>query len=492
MTHQRNLILSAAVAAAFGVTAMSAHAGVASALPAKIATAALLNNAQGFVGNPLTYSTQVPLSNNTVYYVYVKLISGVFSAVPSAGLFTSSSPVLSAALVGSTASALSADTTFVVYTLAATTAVVPVNTTISFTPSGTAAAQGGVSGLTALLSGGNVNEAISIGSSANTTTQLADIDTSAGGNIITFTAPLAYLAESSGTTPAVFTQLGVGGTGPETTQINVATGTGVALTPTAMNGGTSTIDFGGFVLSNVGGVLNAFQTNSWTIQNEYTGGALAATVTGNFAAASSMYLSTDAACTNVANTLVLNTAKTSATLAAGTLEATSGLGQVVCMIVNGTTAIPPTTPAINLTVSTTATSLEAGAPLNFGPSSLYSLLPNGGTVTIRAYIPAAATGYVDVVRIINVGQVASSVSVARIDPVTGTVGPSGLLAGGPIAAGGATNYTSAVIETALGGALASGDRPRLLFTANTAIQGQNYIVNPGGVLSTLHATDDGN
>ena len=80
MNQKRNLILSAAVAAALGVTAMSAHAGVASALPAKIATAALKNNAQGFAGNQLTYSTQVPLSNATIYYVYVKLQNGVFSA----------------------------------------------------------------------------------------------------------------------------------------------------------------------------------------------------------------------------------------------------------------------------------------------------------------------------------------------------------------------------------------------------------------------------
>ena len=79
MTRQRNLILSAAVAAAFGATAMSAHAGVASALPAKIATAALKNNAQQFKGNQLTYSTQVPLSYNTVYYVYVKLLTGTFT-----------------------------------------------------------------------------------------------------------------------------------------------------------------------------------------------------------------------------------------------------------------------------------------------------------------------------------------------------------------------------------------------------------------------------
>lgn len=490
MNRQRNLILSAAVAAAFGATAMSAHAGVASALPAKIATAALKNNAQQFKGNQLTYSTQVPLSNATVYYVYVKLLTGTFTGVPAATLFSSNNAQLSTALVGGTGQ-LSADGTFAVYTLAATTGVIPVNTTISFTPIGTGAASGGVNDLTSLLTGGNVNEQISIGSSANTSSVLADIDSAAGGNIITFTAPQTYAAFSSGVGPGTFTALGVGGTGPETTLINVALGTGVSLTPTAMTGGTQTIDFGGFVLTDVGGVLDASQAASWDIVNEYTGGALSVTVTGNFAAASSLYLSTDAACTNVANALTLNTAKTSATLAAGTLFATSGLGQVVCMITNGTTSIPSTTPTISVTTSSTPTSLDQGAPLSYGPSTLYALTPNGGTVIIRAYLPAAATGYIDVVRIINIGQVSSSVSVARIDPVTGAVGASGVLAGGPLAAGGATNYTATQIETALGGPLASGDRPRLLFTANTTIEGQNYILNPDGTITTLHGTDDG-
>jgi len=491
MTHQRNLILSAAVAAALGVTAISAHAGVASALPAKIATAALKNNAQGFAGNQLTYSTQVPLSNATIYYLYLKLLNGVFSATPAAGLFTSNNPTLSAALIGSTTEAISADGSFVVYTLAATTNVVPVNATISFTPSGTSAATGGVSGLTALLAGGNVNEQISIGSSAQTTVVLADIDSAAGGNIITFTAPENYLSESSGVSAANFTKLGIGGgatNSPETTTINVAFGTGVALTPTAMTGTTSSIDFGGFVVTDVTGVLNAFQTNSWVIGTEYTSGSLAATVTGNFAAAAAMYLATDFTCTNSQGSLTLNSAKTSATIATGTVI--NGVGEVVCMVVNGTTSIPATTPAINITLSTDAGADEQGAPLNFGPSNLYSLLPNGGTVIIRAYLPAAATGYTDVVRIINIGQVASSVSVARIDPVTGAVGPSGVLAGGAIAAGGATNYSAQTIEAALGGPLAGGDRPRLLFTANTNIEGQNYIINPDGTVSTLHQVDN--
>jgi hypothetical protein len=488
MTHQRNLILSAAVAAAFGVTAISAHAGVASALPAKIATAALKNNSQGFQGNQLTYSTQVPLSNATIYYVYVKLVSGVFSAAPNAALFSSNSAVLSTALVGATATALSTDGTFVVYTLAATTGVVPVNTTISFTPSGTAAAAGGVSGLTALLAGGNVNEAISIGSSAQTSAVLADIDSAAGGNIITFTAPETYFATSSGVSQAVFTKLGIGGTAPETTTINVANGTGVNLTATAMTGASTTlIDFGGFVLTDVGGVLNAFQTNSWTIANEYSVGSLAATVTGNFAAAAALYLATDPACGTSVNSLTLNTAKTQATVATGTIIA-SGIGEVVCMLVDGKTSIPATTPAINITISTSAAAIEPGAPLSFGPSSLYALLPNGGTATVRAYIPAAATGYSDTVRIINIGQVASAITVSRIDPVTGAPGTPAVLPG-TIAAGGATNYSNTTLETAMGGPFAATDRPRLLFTANTQIEAQNYIINPNGTLTTLHSKD---
>lgn len=490
MTHQRNLILAAAVAAAFGITATSAHAGVASALPAKIATAALKNNAQGFKGNQVTYSTQVPLSTATVYFVYVKLTNGVFSAVPNAGLFSSNDAALSTALVGSTAAALSSDSTFAVYTLAATTAVVPVNTTISFTPSATGAAAGGASGLTALLAGGAVNAVISIGSSAQTTTPLADIDSAAGGNIITFLAPETYYATGSGVGASTFTKLGVGSAGaPETTQINVAQGTGVNVTATSMTGASTTlVDFGGFEISDVPAVLSADQVNSWNIGTEYTGGSLSGTVTGNFAAAASMYMSSTSGCVTSVNSLTLNTALTSATFAAGTVIA-SGSGQVVCMNVNGTTTIPSTQPAINVALATDAGAYEQGATLTFGPSALYNLLPNGGTVTIRAYIPAAATGYTDYVRIINIGQVSSAISVARIDPVTGITGTSAVLPGGSLAAGGAINYSATTIETALGGPFAATDRPRLLFTANGLIEGQNYISNPDGSLTTLLGSD---
>lgn len=44
-----------------------AHAGVASSVPAHIAAVALINNTVAVKGNPLTYSTQVPLSAGTAY-----------------------------------------------------------------------------------------------------------------------------------------------------------------------------------------------------------------------------------------------------------------------------------------------------------------------------------------------------------------------------------------------------------------------------------------
>jgi len=498
MNRQTNLILSAAVAAAFGATAMSAHAGVASALPAKIATVAISSNSQAIKGNQLSYSTQVPLSNATVYYVYVKLLTGTFSAIPNpAVVFSSPTGTMNAALTGSVG-ALSADSTFAVYTLASTTGAIPVNTLILFTP-GAANATGEVDNLTSLLGGGNVNEQISIGSSSNTSSVLADIDSAAGGNIITFTAPQTYLALPSSASDGAWTAFGFGVDGPETVQINVSGSgaTGVTLSVpvgpppgTTFGGAPLTVDLGAFSVTDVAGVKDATQVNNWTIANEYPAGSLSATLTGNFAAESSIFVSSTANCGTpiVADAFTLNTAKTIATMSGGNTPA-SGVGVAICMTVNGTTVIPSTTPALSIALSTVVASLDQGAPEDFGPTNLYSLLPNGGTVVIRAYLPAA-TPFVDVVRIINNGQVSSAVSVARIDPTTGSIGAAGTLPG-TLAAGAATNYTNTQIETALGGALLAGDRPRLLFTANTAIEGQNYIINPDGTVTTLHGIDAG-
>jgi hypothetical protein len=168
------------------VLALPAAAGTASSVPAQIAGAVLVNDTVAVKGNPLTYSTQVPLSANTVYYVYVKVAPGMFNGVPNpATVFTSDNAALQVALQGATGT-LSTDGTFVVYQLASTTATVPINATISFTPQGVAGNDGSVKDLASLSGDGVVGEQISIGSSQNLSTALSDIDSAAGGNIIIF------------------------------------------------------------------------------------------------------------------------------------------------------------------------------------------------------------------------------------------------------------------------------------------------------------------
>lgn len=153
------------------------RAGVASALPAIISGSVLVNNSVAIAGNQLTYSTQVPLANNTVYYIYVKTNSGLFNGLPAVRtLGSSNSPVLQAAISGATGQ-LSNDGTFAVYTLAMTSSNVPVNSVITFAPSGSAGNDGSIDNLASLAAGGGfVNVAISIGTSANLNSVLSDED----------------------------------------------------------------------------------------------------------------------------------------------------------------------------------------------------------------------------------------------------------------------------------------------------------------------------
>jgi hypothetical protein len=482
MNYQRNLILSAAVSAAFGITSMSAHAGVGSALPATISTAALVNNTTAVTGNQVVYSTVVPLANATTYYIYVQLATGVFStAVAQANLILPTG-------ITFTSVANSTDGTFAVYTVA-TTAAVPVNSLITFIPT----AAGAISNLTSLdtPAGGNVVINISIGSRSQVTTSLHDIDSAAGGPVITFTPPEAFFACSSGLGKACSSALGApfgGNLGVEAAKIDVQGGAGTSITGSVWATPANTVEFGGFMVTDNPGVLAADNATAWDIATEYNAaGGITATLSGNFAAATpagSIFLDTaDTTCSTSAIALNLNAASNAAS-GSGTPVA-SGNAYGVCVTYDGTTVIQPTSPTIGITMVQVAG--FAGTALPFGPSTLYNLTQNGGSVTIRAYLPAAS-GYSDVVRIINVGSNVATVAVARIDPATGLTGPSGTLPG-TVAVGAAVNYLPSVIETALGGPLAAGDRPRLIFTANTNIEGQNYILNPDMTVTTLHGNE---
>ena len=111
---------------------------------------------------------------------------------------------------------------------------------------------------------------------------------------------------------------------------------------------------------------------------------------------------------------------------------------------------------------------------------------------VRTYLPAAVGGYMTFLRVINTGQVATPISVALIDEGTGTVGPQGLLAQS-LPPGTATFFSPQQVETALGGALSAGSRPRIRVIPSQAasIEVQSFLLQPGGVFNEVSPTQSG-
>lgn len=115
----------------------------------------------------------------------------------------------------------------------------------------------------------------------------------------------------------------------------------------------------------------------------------------------------------------------------------------------------------------------------------------GVAINVRTFVPSASSAYVSTLRFINSGAVATPVSVARMDPVTGAVGaPATLIASLP--AGAAVSLGAAQIEAALGRALAPADRPRLQVTAaSSALEVQTYLSQPAGGFAEVSAAQTG-
>ena len=111
----------------------------------------------------------------------------------------------------------------------------------------------------------------------------------------------------------------------------------------------------------------------------------------------------------------------------------------------------------------------------------------GSAVTVDSYVPAAveSSGYVSQLRVINTGRSATSISVAKIDPVTGKIGSPKTLAA-LLPGGAAVTYTAAQVEAALGTPIAAAERPRIVVASTGAvIEVQSFQLNPGGVLTNV-------
>jgi len=107
-------------------------------------------------------------------------------------------------------------------------------------------------------------------------------------------------------------------------------------------------------------------------------------------------------------------------------------------------------------------------------------------VDIRTYVPAATAsyGYVSYLRVINKGGSATPVTVTVIDGPSGLAGATGTLTAS-LPALAAMTFTAQQVEAALGVTLAATDRPRIRIIANTPIEVQSFLLQPGGVFNSL-------
>jgi len=508
--NKRNLIIQAAVAGLFSVATLSAYAS--GSLSNAIGnTAQIASQAVGtgsIIGSgSIQYTVEGAIPVGT-YYIYVQLSGGATFADGTTG---SVSPVTSAALVpaGGTATVgagtVLANKSIVAFPINVTVAM-PANSTFTFKPTGIGAGDGDIANAVTVAAPGNELQAtMSLGASASYSATLTSIvqdeASAASAPIVTFVSGITDGALSSG----LFTGTGLPlpyttAVGTEAAVINVITGSGVGLTGNVnVSGSSSLLDLGGFYFADVNTSHGASPTTppfgadaatGFNIATDYTAATSTATVKGpagffNVATATGttlngkVFLSASALCgSSIGATVAVSTDGSTASFSA--IPAfTQDVPRYVCVQAAepGKTAWVGGTPTITATLAPTVTTT---ASVVLPATNLYTLSANGGSVYVREYVPAAATGgYTSFIRVINTGNVAAPISFAFIDDVAGGAPGNAGTTTTSVPASGAITMDSAQIEalTGITPVSSSTARPRVLVTAPTTITVQSYLYN---------------
>jgi len=552
--NKRNLIIQAAVAGLFTVAAISANAtgtGSANGNTAQVALQAV-TTASVIGSGTIQYNETAAIPAGS-YELYVQLVGGAKFAQKAGGSVAAAAltPLVAGAASATVVDGpgtVSADQTFVVFPITITGAAgAPANTTtFTFQPTTATKAGGGITGVVAAAST-SLQATLSLGSSASLSTTAAQSDegTASTAPIIQFVNGITESALSSGlftgmTPPATGPVPYTSSVGAEKATIDVINLAGLGLISNvnvaAAASSANLLDLGGFYFADVGtshGVntpvahtvvgsapFGADALTGFNIATDYATGALTATVSGPagfFSPANqggatltgSVYLASSATCA-VADTLATGTATISAdgssvsfsgvtvgTASGATTFGPSATGYAVgyvCVqaaIPNAVIWTPGQT-YITATMSPPAASTVAAVTL--AKTALYNLQSNGGSATVRSYIPAAETGYESFIRVINTGSLSANVSAAIISDTTGKTGIAGVIATA-VPPGGAVTLPSSTIETAIvaagGTAPAATSRPRLYVSAPTSITVQSFFLSPNGDFNEVSSGNNG-
>lgn len=517
----RNLILQAAISSAFLVMAGSAFATTVSTLATAPAFAKEL--LQGTTPNAtaltipaasaIAITSNVAIPANSTVYVYVKLNGASISSIPSVIPATGNVTVRQAD--GSGASAAGASLTLSALSLGSTTGttnptavgagvdyvVFQINTNADTVGVGGRLATVGVAAPLAVNNAASLLTApitatasVGIGAPAARFGALAanasnyDV-TSAAANIATAVQGITVALTAN--TAAGLIDLSSNPVGSQFT----TTGSNVAVSATKANLGN--------LVATDSTAVQADGATPYTMVSQAAAAGLSLTVAapaGFFAALGTtglLTLDSSATCANAAGTNgMVSTAFTSTALAAqassvaipSTALPTSTTKYYLCMTIPTASvtsvALVPGTPTLAATLAHTNTAIDSSNVV--AAANMYPLAYNGSQVDVNNFVPAAATGYINYVRVINTGSSTAAISAAKIDSTLGTAGTSGVLggAGFTLAPGATYNFTPTQVEDAIGGTLAVTERPRLRITAPTSgLKVQSIVSQPNGIVN---------
>lgn len=376
-------------------------------------------------------------------------------------------------------------TGFVTFTLSnsATFATIPSPTTVNMTL-GTGSLVSGSTAVTYQVTsvGSTTSSAITLGnfSVSSVGTRLA----TTGANI---TVAFASLGSNVPATPSGTLAVGV--------QAYTFTSTSSLVSIDLANSGAGIVFRSSTGLSNVtfaalGSLSQAASTSSNDISSATRFSAtssdtLRAIVNGNLSAFSSVYAAS-AACAATAPSGAVT-----GTIASGSQSATiSSLALTtlynICAIANGTTIIPSGTITGSSSYSFASRTTTGGTytPGAFSQSAatVSTLTYNGSTAT--AYYVVGAGSYTSAIRLSNTSTSSGSVFVQVTPDTTGS--PVRALLDSTLASGQSKFYFASDIRTAVGTSVLtdSSNRATVVFLSSfTGLQLQNFILNPGGVLS---------
>lgn len=240
----------------------------------------------------------------------------------------------------------------------------------------------------------------------------------------------------------------------------------------------------------------ALQSGAWATIPDLLDDTSTLTATGDFSlAASDAPAGYDA---NARNRVLIKASSTclamGPTSGAATLSASSAnftaitaqqltFGRSLCVQEEGTPAIQAS--PYSVTFHPVA---KTGFTLNDQTASFTPILRNGSQVEVRTYVPVGTPGYTGAVRMINAGTMSAPVTGQWVYQ-DGTLGAAISLITLPAA--GSETLSASQIEAILGAPTPiGGNRPRLrLISPSTSLQAQSFLLNPGGVVTTVHAAD---